>query len=186
MDDEDQSLNVHRASLLSELLKPVPKEFLHTNKKLVKIEEAEEGGVFLHFLDGTKENADAIIGADGIHGYVREYILGHESPALKPTFAGFWDCRMLVPIEKARKVLGEQYFDKNRQYCWIGDGGFFLHDVLDNGKTLQVVASRITDESWNPSEWKRDLDRKTLEEAFSGWTNSPIANSMIEVSSVFI
>lgn len=61
------------------------------------------------------------------------------------------------------------------------DGGMFMHDVLDNGTMVQCVASKVTDEDWDPKEWKRDLDREALENAFASWTNSPIVKNMIEV-----
>ncbi|KAJ8062167.1 hypothetical protein OCU04_008725 [Sclerotinia nivalis] len=191
---ELQGLVVHRAELLKELLAPVPKEY------------------------GTNVEADAVIGADGIHGFVRSYILGKDHPATKARFAGFWDCRSLVSMQKAKEVLGEKYFEEQRQYAWCGDGGFFLHDVLDgggdgavslfclvpcvevqdgldvvfallantNGMALcRCVGSVMTSSStsWESDEknWKKDLDRSTLEAAFESWTNSPIPKPMIEV-----
>jgi len=178
---DDSGQGVHRAAFLSELLKPLPKDIMHTSKKVVQIDESDDGGVILHFKDGTEQHFDALIGADGIHGYCREYILGAEHPASKPAFAGFWDCRALVPIQKAKKVLGEEYFMDGKQYAWIGDGGYLMHDVLDNGETVQCVSSMMTDEIWNPGEWKRDLDRKGLKDAFSKWTNSPIVKGMVQL-----
>ncbi|TVY43694.1 6-methylsalicylic acid decarboxylase [Lachnellula occidentalis] len=172
---------VHRAAFLKQLLAPVAREVMHNNKKLVKVEDAADGSIILFFQDGTKEFADLLVGADGVHGYVREHILGADHPALEPTFAGFWDCRALVPFSKAKEVLGEEYFKDNRRYIWSGDGGMFMHDVLDNGKTVQCVASKVTNEDWNPKEWKRDLDRDALENAFASWTNSPIVKNMIEL-----
>ena len=100
---------------------------------------------------------------------------------MKPAFAGFWDCRLLVPIQKARENLGEEHFKEDRQYGWCGDGGFFMHDVLDNGESVQCIASATTDKEWSPDEWKIDLDHKTLEDSFASWTNSPISGGMIEV-----
>lgn len=58
-----------------------------------------------------------------------------------------------------------------------------MHDVLDNGKMVQCVASKVTDEDWDPKEWKRDLGREALEGAFGSWTNSPIVKNMIKVGS---
>lgn len=155
---------------------------MHTSKKLVKVELADNSEIVLFFRDGSHERVDALIGADGVHGYVREYVLGAGNPVLKPTFGGFWDCRSLVPIERAKELLGEKYFKEARQYAWSGEGGFIMHDVLDNEKTVQCVASVVTDEEWEPDEWKRDLNRSMLEETFSSWTNSPIVKGMIEVS----
>lgn len=93
---------------------------MHTNKRLVQVEDADDGSLILKFKDGSKEYADLLVGADGVHGYVREHILGADHPALKPVFAGFWDCRTLVPFEKAKEVLGEEYFKEHRRYVWSG------------------------------------------------------------------
>jgi salicylate hydroxylase len=129
---------VHRAELLKALLKPVSGKAMQTSKKVTRItEDADGGGVTLEFTDGTQVTADAVIGADGIHGFVRGYVLGNEHPAVKAQFAGFWDCRTLVPIQTAREALGEEYFEEQRQYAWSGDGGFIMHDVLDRGETVQ-------------------------------------------------
>lgn len=173
---------VHRAAFLAELLRHVPSEIMHTSKKLVGVEETENGSLILSFKDGSKETFDALIGADGIHGFVRPYILG-DHPSSKAKFAGFWDCRSLVPIAKARELLNEELFREPRQYGWSGDGSFFMHDCLDNGETIQCVASVMTNEDWDTNEWKRKLDRKILEEGFAPWTNSTIKDGMIDVSS---
>jgi salicylate hydroxylase len=183
----DPTLVVHRAALLQELLKPIPGDSLHANKKLVKIQDALDGekGIQLTFSDGSEEHADLLIGADGIHGFVRKYVLGDEHPATDAKFAGFWDCRSLVPFEKAKELLGEEYFKEDRQYGWIGDGAFLLHDVLDNGKTVQCVAAIFSDENRgfeNSKSWKTPIDRKKLEDALAKWTECPITQGMIDVS----
>jgi salicylate hydroxylase len=153
---------------------------MHTSKTLTKISPLPTNELILSFKDDSKETVDALIGADGIHGYVREYVLGASHPASKPSFAGFWDCRALVPIARAREVLGEEFFTEPRQYAWSGDGGFIMHDVLDGGETVQCVAA-VVGEDWDASEWKRGLDRKGLEGVFESWTGSPVVGGMITV-----
>ena len=155
---------------------------MYTSKKLIKVDDADDKGVLLHFKDGTTELVDALIGADGVHGYVRKHILGADHPATEPVFAGWWDCRNLVPYEKAREKLGEKYFEEDRQYGWLGEGGFIMHDVLEHGKLVQCVGAILTDEPWDSTEWKRSLDQKKLEESFAPWLDGPIAKGMIEVS----
>ncbi|MCJ1356784.1 MAG: hypothetical protein MMC33_006780 [Icmadophila ericetorum] len=172
---------VHRASFLRELLQPVPRSIMYTSKKLIKVDDADDKGVLLHFKDGTTELVDALIGADGVHGYVRKHILGADHPATEPVFAGWWDCRNLVPYEKAREKLGEKYFEEDRQYGWLGEGGFIMHDVLEHGKLVQCVGAILTDEPWDSTEWKRSLDQKKLEESFAPWLDGPIAKGMIEL-----
>lgn len=171
---------VHRAAFLSELLKPVPKELMHTNKKVVKIEDTGVA-VSIYFDDGTQSEFDALIGADGVRGYSRKYILGSGHPALNTKLAGFWDCRALVPIQKAKEVLADKYFEEGRQHAWIGDGGFFMHDVLNSGATVQCVGSILTEEEWGSDEWKRNLDQEKLAQAFSSWENAPIVDGMVKV-----
>ena len=156
---------------------------MSTSKKLVNIAPIDAvlgGGVELHFQDGSIECADALIGADGIFGYVRKYVLGVDHAATEPVFAGWWDCRNLVPFEKAREKLGDKYFMENRQYGWMGDGGFIMHDVLDNGKTVQCVGACREDVTLN--ERKIELGREKLEKSFASWLDGPIAKGMIDVS----
>lgn len=133
---------MHRAEFLAELLKPVPKHLMHTSKKLVAVSTTDDGALTLSFKDGTTGPADALIGADGIHSFVRKHILGIDHPAAEPVFAGWWDCRNLVPCEKAKQVLGTEYFEVDRQYGWIGDGGFIMHDVLKDGAVCRGGADR--------------------------------------------
>jgi salicylate hydroxylase len=172
---------VHRAALLGELLKLIPKEKMHTNKKLTRIEDLGNPRVLLHFGDNTTFEADAVIGADGVHGNVRQYVLGVHHPALKPKSAGFWDSRSLITITKAKELLGAKFFEEQRQYGWVGDGGFFMHDVLDGGETVQCVVCGLTDESWEGDEKMKNLDNTTLQQALSSWTETTIKKGMIEV-----
>lgn len=72
---------------------------------------------------------DAVIGADGIWGVVREHVLGDAAGEHAPTNAGWWDCRNLVPLEKAKQVLGDEFFKVNRAVGWAGHGAFIMHVV---------------------------------------------------------
>ena len=151
---------------------------------ITPIDAVAGGGIELRFQDGSIERADALIGADGIFGFVRKYVLGADDPATEPVYAGWWDCRNLVPLEKAKEKLGERYFVESTQYGWMGDGGFMMHDVLDGGKTVQCVGACREDGSSN--ERKMELDRETLERAFASWLDGPIAKGMIDVSHYFM
>ncbi|KAL8832923.1 MAG: hypothetical protein Q9170_004651 [Blastenia crenularia] len=97
--------SVHRAHFLDELVKAVPAQRAHFNKRLEKLEESS-GGVTLHFKDGQSSTADAVIGADGVHSHTREYLVGAE--AAKPRFSGAICYRALVPMDTAVEVLGEE------------------------------------------------------------------------------
>ncbi|KAI9154673.1 6-methylsalicylic acid decarboxylase atA [Paramyrothecium foliicola] len=110
--ESDPELIVHRASLLGELFAPLPKEVMHPNNKRIGINPSASG-VNITFEDGTVQGFDAIIGADGVFGVVRDHVLETEHKRSQATPAGLWDCRVLVPIEKVKAALGEELFALN-------------------------------------------------------------------------
>ncbi|KAI0901685.1 salicylate hydroxylase [Annulohypoxylon nitens] len=174
---------VHRGSLLRELLAPLPKETLHPNKKLTTI-TPNESGIEINFQDDTtRYQFDAVIGADGIFSTVREHVLQGftTTEQFPPLPAGFWDCRNLVPLEKAKAALGEGYFDVDRQYGWVGDGAFVMHDVFENRTMVQCVVSGIEKDSSPSRDRKRPLTRDMLTKSLNNWSGGPIADGMIDL-----
>lgn len=124
--DELHEVIVHRAQMLSELLKGVPEDAMFVDKRLVSLTE-DPDKVVLHFADGSTADADIIVGADGTHGVVRGLVLGQDHPATAPVFSGFWDARNLLPYEEAQRIFGPEYINvkESRQHDWIGSSGFF-------------------------------------------------------------
>ena len=74
---------------------------MHTSKKLVRIDQ-QAAKVTLAFEDGATVTVDALIGADGIFGFVRSHILGANHSALKPVLTGWAGVMKMVPLEDAR------------------------------------------------------------------------------------
>ena len=72
-------LMMHRGDLHAALLSLVPDDIVHLNKKLVNLEQ-DANGVTLFFADGTRADASAVIGADGVHSIVRAKLFGAERP----------------------------------------------------------------------------------------------------------
>src|SRR5258707_1418857 len=79
-------LCMHRADLHEALAAEVPREIIHLDKKLVGLEQTADQ-VTLAFADGTRAEADAVIGADGVHSVVRELIIGPDEPIHKGRIA---------------------------------------------------------------------------------------------------
>lgn len=174
----DPTIVVHRAALLRELFVPIPASALHASKKLRDI-VATPSGVELAFEDGTTDTFDVVVGADGIFGSVRKFVLQGDADKHKATPAGFWDSRNLVPIEKAKEKLGEEYFKEPRQYMWCGDGGIVLHDELNDGKVVQCIVSCVEP---NPTENRKvHLNRGVLEKVLAKWQDGPIGKGIIDV-----
>lgn len=184
---DEGDMVLHRASLLRELLAPLPEAILHTNKRLLAIYEATDKtttgsvpdgeGVQLTFDDGSVERFDAVIGADGLFSRVRNYVLQDAATTCVATPAGFWDCRYVVPIEHAKRVMGDAHFAHSRQYIWCGDGAAILQDTLENGTMVHFVLSAVEQEP--PKNRKRLLDREFLNKTYQTW--SPFAADVIDV-----
>lgn len=180
---------MHRAALLRELLAPLPADRLHANKALSSITPTNPAGdaasgemMKVTFRDGQEETFHAVIGADGIFGAVRRYVLQETADSDAPTPAGFWDARNVVPFDKAKALLGAEYFEENRQYGWAGNGAFVMHDVLDNGANVQCVVSAVENEVRPSKDRKQPLTRDLLEGTFKEWLDGPIGKGIIDVS----
>jgi 2-polyprenyl-6-methoxyphenol hydroxylase-like FAD-dependent oxidoreductase len=72
-------LCMHRADLHDALLSALPDEIIHLGKKLVGLDQAGNC-VALTFADGSRAQADAVVGADGVHSVVRELVVGADQP----------------------------------------------------------------------------------------------------------
>lgn len=86
--NETGQTTVHRANFLDELVKLVPDEIAHFDKRLVRLERLGNGRVALHFEDGTVGEADAVVGAEGIHSVTRRHVLGEDHLASSPKYSG--------------------------------------------------------------------------------------------------
>jgi salicylate hydroxylase len=85
----------HRADLLATLVRSLPPDRLHVGHRLVSF--ADDGDrVSLEFETGSTVEADALVGADGIHSTVQRLLLGEQ----RPRFTGCIAYRGLIPAER--------------------------------------------------------------------------------------
>ena len=136
----------------------------------------------LHFEDGSSEVVDALIGADGIFGFVRQHVLGLDHPATKPVPAGWSGLVNMVPYPKGVAKLGAEVLEEHRQYGWVGDGGIFIHDSIAN-KLVMCIGTRV-DRNLS-KERRKPVSRESLEEGFAPWVQGAegdLARGMIDVS----
>src|ERR1700676_1228918 len=68
-------LLAHRGDLHAALASTVPAEYVNLDHKLTGLDETANG-VRLTFVNGHKAEADAVIGADGVHSIVRDLLFG--------------------------------------------------------------------------------------------------------------
>jgi salicylate hydroxylase/6-hydroxynicotinate 3-monooxygenase len=71
---------MHRGDLHAMLADLVPASLTHMNHKLAGLDHSPHGTVRMTFTSGDTAEADAVIGADGVHSVVREFMLGEEQP----------------------------------------------------------------------------------------------------------
>jgi salicylate hydroxylase len=150
--------HVHRADLLKVITDAIPQGSLHEGKRCIDI--VDNGNcVLAKFDDGSSAEGDVLVGADGIHSYVRKHLFGEEAPR----FSGNIAFRGLVPRERIR------HLDlKLNTTNWLGPGGHFIHYFVSSGNYLNFVA--VSEQSeWRGESWN---DRAELAEAinrYAGW-----------------
>src|SRR5699024_3580285 len=92
-------LQVHRPDLLNMLIDDLPSDALRLGMNATNFEQTHDG-VRVEFESGETAEGDVLIGADGIHSYVRDQLLGEANPEFSNIVA--W--RALIPEEKARHI----------------------------------------------------------------------------------
>jgi salicylate hydroxylase len=105
---------IHRARFLDELVALVPKGTARFGKRLVKIENSQDGQVRLKFADGEDVVADAVVGCDGIKSVTRPAVFGPENADFKPKFTGEYAYRY-VHCPSLREV----FFGTPRSPIWL-------------------------------------------------------------------
>ncbi|CAE6377744.1 unnamed protein product [Rhizoctonia solani] len=184
--------SVHRADFLDIMVKHVPQSISHFGKRLVSIEKLTyEGGknVRLHFQDGSSHDTDLVIGYDGIHSKVREYlqsvkpIANTESGDSKLQWSGSWAWRGMIPINKFLKgvptKMGEHY--SRIPQMFLGKDRHILIFPINQYRTINVVAFS-TDRSQCPERpklkegepWTQKSTREEMIAQFSGWADDII------------
>src|SRR5579871_3559370 len=82
-----KALRIYRKVLIAELRRKVQEQgiLVQYERKFSHVTSEDEFGVRFAFADGSEEFVEVLIGADGIHSKVRQYIL----PNITPAYSGF-------------------------------------------------------------------------------------------------
>lgn len=151
-------LLMHRGDLHMLLAGVVPKERIHLAKKLVDLDD-HGAGVRMRFADGSSADADAVVGADGVHSTVRTWLLGAE----KPTYTGRVAYRTTFP---AARLAGFKIDDCTK--WWGPDRHIVIYYITRNRDEVYFVTS-VPEPEWTEESWSMKGDLSELRRAFEGF-----------------
>lgn len=148
-------LTIHRGDLLRALEQALPDEAIRLGKQAERIDL--EPAPRIHFADGSVEDVDLIIGADGIHSAVRRELFGHDHPE----FTGLVSYRAVIPRD-AVDVDNLDAFTK-----WWGPTPDVQVVVfpLTRGEEVFVFATTSQDD-WREESWTLPGDVEELREVY--------------------
>jgi 2-polyprenyl-6-methoxyphenol hydroxylase-like FAD-dependent oxidoreductase len=154
-------LCVHRADLHGVIRGMVPDAVIDFSRKLVGIDHGPSS-VRLAFADGSREQVDALIAADGVHSVVRDAMLGQEDPR----FTGRVAYRTTFPASR----LGTGQIALSRTKWWGPDRHIVIYYVTANRDEVYFVTSQPEDAGWVTREsWSTRGDVRVLRDAFSAF-----------------
>lgn len=155
-------LTVHRGDFHKLMTDALPDGVLEFNKKLSEIDDQGDK-VVMKFTDGTVEEADFVIGADGINSKVRESLLGEELPI----YTGYVAHRAVFPTPVDSGALP---FDMCCKW-WDGDRHMMVYFVTSKKDEIYYVTG-VPVESWDMNKSWEPCTKDEMRETFKGWHSS--------------
>jgi salicylate hydroxylase len=168
-------LTIHRADLLKAMEGQIPEDALHLGKSVTGI--VNDGTqTAIQFADGSSEEVDVIVGADGIHSAVRNALFGKDDPR----FSGIVSYRSVIAREDAGDIANLDAFTK-----WWGPNPEtqIVTFPLTLGKEIFVFAT-TPQEGWTEEGWTLPGDVDELRRAYAGFHPEAMAllNACTEVT----
>ncbi|MEW2068954.1 FAD-dependent monooxygenase [Streptomyces sp. NPDC007346] len=151
---------VERAAVQQALLAELGPRHVRLGARCTGVDRTADGAV-IRFEDGGEAEADAVVGADGIHSAVRHSLFGPQ----EAVFSGTSGYRALVPMDRLRHVpeLAEPVL-----WLWLGPGRHFIAYPVADGSALNFLAV-VPDRTWTVESWSTEGDAAELRAAFDGW-----------------
>ena len=155
---------MHRADLLDMLVKRLPADVIHTDHRVVAFDQDADRAT-VSFANGEQVSADVVVGADGMHSTLQQYV----TPPSAPLPSGSVAYRGVVPAASVKWPTGAM---RN----WLGPGKHFLVYPVRAGELINYVGFVPTDQRARES-WSAPGDPAELARAFAGW--DPMVEAII-------
>ena len=152
-------LLAHRGDLHAALTSVVPESVVRLGHQLVSLEQRAAGSVRLDFANGITADADAVVGADGVHSVVRETLFGTDEPA----FTGRVAYRTVYP---ATLLNGYRIDDCTK--WWGPDRHIVIYFVKPDRSEVYFVTSQ-PEPGFALESWSATGDVNVLRSAFVGF-----------------
>jgi 6-hydroxynicotinate 3-monooxygenase len=151
-------LLAHRGDLHAALASIVPDACIRLNHKLRALEPMSDG-VRLTFTDGSMAEADAVIGADGVHSLVKNILFGETVP----NFTGRIAYRTTFPA----RLLNGYEIDECTKW-WGEDRHIVIYYVKPDRSEVYFVTSQ-PEQDFQTESWSAKGDVVSLRAAFEGF-----------------
>jgi len=151
-------LSLHRADLVDVLRRQLPDRVFRLGMQCLRAETYDTHAL-IHFADGTQEDVDLLVGADGIRSAVRRSLFGDESPR----FTGSVCWRGLVPLS-----LFPSGLISTDLTLYMGPRSHVIHFMVRGGTVVNFVA-HVETSSWTGESWTQECDRSEVMKTFAGW-----------------
>jgi salicylate hydroxylase len=162
---------IHRADLQNTLSAAFGMENLHLGCRLVNIVE-KPASVVLEFANGRVEEADLVVGADGVRSTVRRWVTGADDAVYSRTSA----FRGLVPSENLPSLPDPQAIQ-----FWMGPDAHLLHYAIGgNAEIVNFFAVVETPRIWLPEGSVSEVAQDVPVASFRGW--HPAVTEMIRAA----
>lgn len=154
---------LYRPDLIEILAAAQPSEDMMLGTEVTDV-SATPGGAAVSTADGTRLEAELVLGCDGIHSTVRSRAIG-DVPA---RFSGMCAYRAVVPSDGVEQMVRN----------WLGPRRHLVaYPVGRGGRYLNLVCVD-TASDWRTESWTAPGDPDELRNAFKGWT--PEVTSLLD------
>ena len=141
-----------------------PPEHYHRGKGVKSFEQSPRS-VTAHLSDGSRAEADVLIGADGIRSNVRQQLL----PDLSPLYAGYVAWRSLIPEQSLPPAIHRAVFER-MTFCLPPGEQFLSYPVAGPDNDLRRGHRRMNVIWYRPADEATELQRLLTDD--SGNTHS--------------